>query len=371
MKKPTRWVGMDVHAQTIAVAVADGDGTVRSMGTIPNRPESVRRIVGKLAAEHTLRVCYEAGPCGYVLYWQLTERGIHCDVVAPTLIPVKAGDRVKTDRRDAEKLARCYRSGDLTAVWVPTQAQEALRDLVRARHAAKQDQLRHRNRLGKFLLRLGLYRPDKMTAWKSAHMQWLEGRSFEHQAHQDVFIDYLHEVKRATERVERLEKAIDAAIVGAPPAIRAIIEALQTMRGVAMIGAVTLVSEVGSFVRFDSASKLMAYVGVVPSEHSSGDKTHRGSITKTGNARMRHVLGEAAWLYRFKPSVQGGLRKRHQGQAQEVKAIAWKAQHRLHARYRALSARGKNHARVLTAVSRELVGFIWAIGCHVERQLAA
>jgi transposase len=327
--------------------------------------------MGRLATEHTLRVCYEAGPCGFVLYWQLTQMGIACEVVAPTLIPVKAGDRVKTDRRDSEKLARCHRSGDLTSVWIPTPAQEALRDLVRARHIAKQDQLRHRNRLGKFLLRLGIHRPDKMTAWKLRHMEWLEGRSFDHQAHQEVFIDHLREVKEAAARIERLDKAIDSAVADAPPDMRAVIEALQTLRGVAKIGALTLVTEVGRFERFDSPRKLMAYVGVVPSEHSTGDKTQRGAITKTGNARMRHVLGEAAWMYRFRPSIQGDLRKRQDGQTGEVKAIAWKAQHRLHGRYRSLSARGKNHQRVITAISRELVGFIWAIGCHVERHLAA
>jgi len=371
MRKPTRWVGLDVHAETIAVAVAEADGSVRSMGTIPNRPESVRRLTRKLGAQHALRVCYEAGPCGYVLYWQLAEMGIPCDVVAPSLIPVKAGDRVKTDRRDAEKLARCHRAGDLTAVWVPTPKQEALRDLVRARHAAKQDQLRHRNRLGKFLLRLGIRRPERMTAWKSAHMQWLEGRSFEHPAQQEVFVDHLREVKESVARIARLEKAIDAAVMDAPPEVRTVIEALQTLRGVAKIGAVTLATEVGRFGRFDSAKKLMAYVGIVPSEHSSGDKTRRGSITKTGNARMRHVLGEAAWMYRFKPSIQGALRKRHDGQSDEVKAIAWKAQHRLHSRYRKLSLSGKNHQRVVTAISRELVGFVWAIARHVESQMAA
>jgi transposase len=297
--------------------------------------------------------------------------GISCQVVAPTLIPMKAGDRVKTDRRDAEKLARCHRSGDLTAVWVPDAEQEALRDLVRARHAAKQDQLRQRNRLGKFLLRLGIRKPEGTRAWGTTHMQWLEGRQFEHQAHQEVFVDHLHEVKHVAERIARIEKAIDGAIQHAPERIRLVIEALQTLRGVAKVAAVTLVTEVGTFQRFDNARQLMAYVGVVPREHSSGDKTRRGSITKTGNARMRHVLGEAAWMYRFKPSVQGGLRKRQEGQSDAVKAMAWKAQHRLHTRYRKMSGLGKHHGRVVTAVSRELVGFVWAIGCQVEKLHAA
>jgi transposase len=346
VKKSTRWVGLDVHGETIAVAVAEKDGTVRSLGTIPNRPEAVGRMIRKVGDGCKLHVCYEAGPCGYVLYWQLAEMGIDCQVVAPTLIPMKVGDRVKTDRRDAEKLARCHRSGDLTAVWVPDAEQEALRDLVRARHAG----------------------PEGTRAWGSAHMHWLEGRQFRHVAHQEVFVDHLHEVKHVAERIGRLEKAIDGAIEHAPERMRLVIEALQTLRGVAKITAVTLVAEVGAFERFESPRQLMAYVGVVPREHSSGDKTRRGSITKTGNARMRHVLGEAAWTYRSKPSVQGNLRKRQDGQSDEVKAMAWKAQHRLHMRYRKMSSLGKHHGRVVTAVSRELIGFVWAIGRHIEQQ---
>lgn len=371
MKKSSRWIGLDVHAETIAVAVAEQDGTVRSVGTIPNRREAIARTMRKLGEACKLHVCYEAGPCGYVLYWQLAEMGIDCQVVAPTLIPVKTGDRVKTDRRDAEKLARCHRSGDLTAVWVPDHQHEALRDLVRARHAAKQDQLRHRNRLGKFLLRVGVRRPDKMRAWSSRHLEWLEGRSFAQLAQQFVFVDHLREVKLAAERIVRLEAAIDSALETAPISFRALVAGLQTLRGVAKIAAVTLVSEVGNFSRFKTAPQLMAYTGLVPSEHSSGGSTRRGSITKTGNARLRHVLGEAAWMYRFRPAVRDALRRRQEGQSEEIKAVAWKAQHRLHMRYRKLSGAGKHHNRVVTAVGRELVGFIWDIACRIEQQLAA
>lgn len=239
MKKPTRWVGLDVHAETIAVAVAEKDGTVGSLGTIPNRAESVRGLFKKLGKDGCkLHVCCEAGPCGYVLYWQLSELGIECDVVAPTLIPAKAGDRVKTDRRDAGKLARLLRSGDLTAVWVPDLEQQALRDLVRARHAAKRDQLRQRNRLGKFLLQLGVRRPEKILAWGQKHMVWLEAQKMTHASHQEVFADYLNEVKRAK---ERLENAIDAAIARAPEHLQKLVAALQSLRGVAKIGAATLV----------------------------------------------------------------------------------------------------------------------------------
>lgn len=371
MKKTTRWVGLDVHAETIAIAVANKDGTVASVGTIPNRPDAVRRALKKLEDGGKLHACYEAGPCGYGLYWQLAEMDIECDVVAPTLIPVKAGDRVKTDRRDAEKLARLLRSGDLTAVWVPDAEQQALRDLVRARHAAKRDQLRHRHRLGKFLLQLDVRRPEKVAAWGTKHMTWLDAQKMRHASHQEVFVDYLNEVKRAKERIERLEKAIDTGIERAPRHLQDLIAALQALRGVAKIGAATLVTEVGRFSRFESARQLMAYVGVVPSEHSSGGSTHRGSISKTGNARMRHVVGEAAWSYRHRPSNGPALKKRQEGQSEDVKAIAWKAQHRLHQRFQKLSAKGKHHGRVVTAISRELLGFVWAIGCKLEAKLDA
>src|SRR2546425_10874103 len=206
-----RYVGLDVHAETIAVAVAEPDGEVRPLGIIPNRPEAVAKLIHKLGPRGQLWACYEAGPCGYVLYWQLTKLGVHCDVVAPTLVPTKPGDRVKTDRRDAEKLARCYRAGDLTPVWVPDAAHEALRDLVRAREAAKQDQLRARHRLGKFLLRRGLRAAAGGKNWTLKHLLWVRTLHFEHPAQEATFLDYLHEIEHAAERGARLEKAIDQA----------------------------------------------------------------------------------------------------------------------------------------------------------------
>ena len=365
--KNLRFVGLDVHAATIAVAVGEPGGEVRSLGVIPNRPESVRRLIGKLGKPEQLRVCYEAGPTGYVLYWQLTELGVHCDVVAPTLVPVKAGDRVKTDRRDAEKLARCHRAGDLTAVWVPDAAHEALRDLVRARLAAKRDQLRARHRLGKFLLRQGRRAPEGMTAWTSKYLLWVKQQRFEHSAQEVTLLDYLHEVEHASERIARLERAIDVAVESMPESLRAVIAGLQSLRGVAKVSAVTLVSELGQLSRFEHPRQLMGYAGIVSREHSSGERVSRGTISKAGNAHLRRIVVEAAWSYRHRPAVGGALKARQVGASEIVTAIAWRAQHRLHERYRALMGRGKTKQKVITAIGRELLGFIWAIGCEIER----
>jgi transposase len=365
-----RYLGLDVHAETIAVAVAEPTGEVRSVGQIPNRPDAVRRLVKKLGAPEQLRACYEAGPTGYVLYWQLTALGVACEVVAPTLVPVKAGDRVKTDRRDAEKLARCYRAGDLTAVWVPDPAHEALRDLVRAREAAKQDQLRARHRLGKFLLRHGQRPPQK--AWTQQYLTWVKTAvHFAQPAQEATLLDYVHEIDHAAGRLERLERAIDAVVRTAPAPLGPVIVALQALRGLAQVAAVTIACEVGTFARFRKATQLMGYAGVVACEASSGARTWRGGITKTGNAHLRRIVVEAAWAYRHRPALGRALKQRQVGVSAAVQEIAWKAQHRLHDRYRKLLGRGKSKQQAVTAVGRELLGFIWAIGVHVEQQIRA
>ena len=276
-----RFVGLDVHAETITIAVAESGGEVRSLGTIPNRLEAVRHLVRKLGPPDQLRVCYEAGPTGYVLYWQLTGLGVPCDIVAPSLVPVKAGDRVKTDRRDAEKLARSYRAGDLTPVWVPDAAHEALRDLVRAREAAKKDQLRARHRLGKFLLRRGRQRPVHLKmAWTAGHLDWIRSLTFEAVAHRIVLADYLHEVDRVAARIAHLNHAILEAVQTAPPQMRAVIQALQALRGVAAVSAATIVAEVGQLSRFANPRQLMGYSGLVPSEYTSGPRRRMGATPK-------------------------------------------------------------------------------------------
>src|SRR6202453_4824298 len=297
-----KFVGLDVHAETIAVAVAEQDGEVRSLGVIPNREESVRKLVKKLGPVEQLRFCYEAGPTGYALYWQLVKLGAVCEVVAPTLVPVKAGDRVKTDRRDGLKLARNYRANELTAVWVPDAAHEALRDVVRAREAAKKDQLRARHRLSKFLLRHGGRPPTGVKAWTLKYLEWVNRDvHFEQMAQEATLLDYLHEVEHAAARIARLDGAIEKAVKCAPPQMRAVIEALQALRGIAQVSAVTVVAELGKFSRFARATQLMSYGGIVASENSSGERTRRGNITKTGNAHLRRVVGEAAWAYRHRP----------------------------------------------------------------------
>jgi transposase len=362
-----KFVGLDVHAETIAVAVAEQGAEVRFLGGLPNREESVRKLVKKLGPVEQLRFCYEAGPTGYALYWQLTALGAKCEVVAPTLVPVKAGERVKTDRRDALKLARSYRAGDLTPVWVPDAAHEALRDLVRAREAAKKDQLRARHRLSKFLLRTGRRPPMGVQLWTLKYMEWVKREvRFAQPAQEVTLLDYVHEVEHAAARIERLDLAIAEAVKSVPPKMRRVIEALQALRGIAQVSAVTIVSELGEISRFPGARQLMGYGGIVASEHSSGEGTRRGGITKTGNAHLRRVVIEAAWAYRHRPGIGKALRKRQEIVSEEVREIAWKAQHRLHARYWKLTARGKNKGQVVTAMGRELLGFIWAIGNKLE-----
>jgi transposase len=371
MNEATRFLGLDVHAETIAVAVAEpGRGEVRSLGIIPNDPTAVRKLLQKIGKKN-LRACYEAGPTGFALYWQLTELGIACEVIAPTLIPKKAGERIKTDRRDALKLARCFRAGDLTAVWIPDQAHEALRDLVRAREAAKYDQHRARQRLSKFLLRTAKKPPSGCSTWSLKYVEWIRSLRYEHVAQDATRIDYLAEVDHASERIRRLEQAIDDAVKQASPSVRAVIDGLQALRGIGKLSATTIAVEIGSFSRFATAKHLMAYCGVVPSEHSSGNTRRQGAITKTGNAHVRRVLFESAWGCRHRPKLSAKLKERQRGQSAMTNEIALKAQHRLHRRYVALMARGKPSAKVIGAVGRELLGFIWAVAVQIEQEHVA
>jgi transposase len=361
-----RYVGLDVHAETITAAVADADGAVHEVGTIANEPAALRKVMRMLGPAEALRVCYEAGPTGYVVYWQLVALGVACEVIAPSLIPTKAGDRVKTDRRDAVKLARCYRAGELTPVFVPDAATEGLRDVVRAREAAKQDLLRARHRLGKLLLRHGRQRPAGMRAWTQRHEQWLGAQRFAVATVQLAYDEYRAAVSVLVARVARLEQAMRAGVATLRPAQQALVTGLAALRGVRDVTAITVVSEVTTLTRFAGARPLMAYAGLVPREHSSGRGHWRGAITKTGNAHLRRVLVEAAWGYRHRPVTTGRLRLRQQGQPPAVVAVAERAQQRLCGRYRTLAARGKAPLFVATTIARELLGYVWAIGQVVE-----
>ena len=368
MRENLRFVGLDVHAETIVVAVSESNGEVRSLGTIANREDSIRKFIKKLGPAEQVRACYEAGPTGFVLYWQLTQLGVDCIIVAPSLVPKKPGDHVKTDRRDALKLARCHRNGDLTAVWVPDEASEAMRDLVRQREAAKQDQLRARHRLTKFLLRTGQRPPLGLKPWTERYTRWLAQIRYAQPAQEVTRLDCMNEVEHMSARVKRLEEAILEAVKQAPQAMQEVIRGLQALRGIAHISAVTIATELGNVSsRFESARKLMGYSGAFPCEDSSGNRIRKGGITKAGNAHLRRIVMESAWCYRHLPRVGEKLRKRHEGVPAEIIEIAWKAQNRLHHRYRKLTMAGKDQRKVITAVGRELLGFIWAIAVRAEQ----
>ena len=307
--------------------------------------------------------CYEAGPCGYDVYRQISKLGHHCDVVAPSLIPTKPGDRVKNDRRDSEKLSRLSRAGELTSVWVPDQEQEAMRDLTRAREDMKGLERTTKQRLNAFLLRYGcIYESDK-SRWTQAHFRWLEKIKFDIPVQQIVFQEYVDAVKQAEARVAGLVKEMEKALKNW--ALAPVVEALMALRGIKLIAAMTVMAELGDITRFDSPRQLMSFLGLVPSEYSSGQSRRQGGITKTGNGHARRVLVEAGWCYRFPARKTAHLQRHAEKCSDEVQAIAWKAQKRLCGRYAHLLGRGKLKVQVCTAVARELIGFIWAIACEV------
>jgi transposase len=363
--KDIRFVGLDVHKESTAVAVAEpGWGEARDVGIIPTTADAVAKLVRKLGGKEGLVVAYEAGPCGYGIYRQLRSMGVECQVVAPSLIPRRPGDRVKTDKRDARQLARLLRSGELTPVWVPDEEHEALRDLVRAREDARKDLTRKRHQLGKFLLRNDVRPPEGVRAWSGRHRRWLEAIKLAQPAQAIVLAESLAAVTEPEDRIKRLET--EMAWFAERSAHRPVIRALQALRGVSLITALALVVELGDITRFDRPEQLMSYAGLVPSEYSSGSSRHQGGITKTGNNHLRWLLIEASWHYRHQPRVGQTLRKRQSGLPEEVKRIAWKAQTRLNHKFRRMVGRGKPANKAVVAVARELLGFVWAIAHEVR-----
>jgi len=341
------------------------EGVAVELGQIQNNPTAVRKLVRRLAVKHSrLSFAYEAGPCGYGLYRQLKDMGHECLVAAPSLIPKRPGDRVKTDRRDAMALARLLRMGELTAVWVPDPHHEAVRDLVRCRDDVKQAERRCRQRILAFLLRQGRHY-DKSN-WTLEHRRWLKSQQFDHQEHQTVFDHYLHSIIEAEERVAQLEREMAESLVGW--SLAPLVRGWMAMRGIKLVVAMTLASELGDVSRFARPGGLMSFVGMVPSERSSGQSRRQGGITKSGNRHVRRVIIESAWSYRHKPCWSPTLRARAADASEAVRGIAWKAQKRLHKRYHRLTSLLKPSQVAVTAVAREELGFIWAIGCQVMQE---
>ncbi len=356
-----RFVGLDVHKDTIVIAVAEeGQSEAVVLGTFPH---DVAKVVKQLIKRETdvsrLRVCYEAGPTGFGLSRRLKQAGIDCVVVAPSLVPQQAGARVKTDRRDAVRLAHFLRSGDLTAVWVPDEQTEALRDLERSRDDAKNAERVARHQLDKFLLRNErVFREGR--SWTLRHAAWLQQQTFADPCKQCVLDDYVQAVEDATERVKRLSKEIERFVE--QTALAPLVQALKSFRGISTLSAVGIAAEIGDLRRFKTARQFMAFVGLVVSEHSSGKSIQRGALTRTGNTHVRRILVEAAQHYRHRPTLSAALRKRQAGVSKEVTDMAWKAQQRLCKRLTYLLEKNKPRNKAIAAVARELAGFVWAVG---------
>src|SRR6266480_3132388 len=347
-------VGLDVHARSIRLAAVRADELLEER-TLPYDEEAVERMLGRWPG---VRCCYEAGPTGFGLYRHLIERGIDCAVVAPGLVPQRPGDRIKTDPRDARKLARLLAGGLLQAIHVPSRELEAARDLVRAREDARLDRMRDRHRLSKFCLRHGRTLPT--SSWTVVRRKWLGEQRFEFAAQQQTFDTYVHTVDLVDARIEQLERAIRETAEQEP--WRELVARLRCLRGIDTLTALALVAEIGDdFSRFRAAQEFMAFVGLVPSEHSSGERRRQGSITKVGNSHVRRLLVESAWHARRRPTIGYELARRQRGQDARVIERAWRCQQRLYSPWQRMAGRGKPQQKIVVACARELAGFVWAI----------
>jgi transposase len=362
MSSSTIFLGLDVHQESITIAVLPSGALAPTrVERLPSDLAKLRRFCERLAAEGELRACYEASGAGYVLHRAMTAWGVHCDVIAPSLIPTKPGVQRKHDKHDAVQLARLYRAGELTVVRIPTEAEERVRDVVRCRETFQREILKSRHYILKFLARRGFVYRDG-TNWRKPHYAWLRqlahARSPLAPEDRSVFSEYLGLLEYKLSRRDELDRQIGE--LALTPAVATAVQRLQCFRGVQLHGAMVLTTELVDWRRFDSPRQLMAYLGLVPRERSSGDRERRGSLTKAGNSHCRHVLVQAAWAYRCQPKIGTALKIRQGGQSPLVIAHAWKAQHRLHTLYRRLAARTKPQIAVV-AVARELVGFLWAV----------
>lgn len=359
MTESTTIVAFDQHAATTVAAVLRPGARTPTIHPMTSDLTELRRFVRDLGAPGAVRSCYEAGPCGFELQRALHADGVPCEVMAPALIPRRPGDRIKTDRRDAGQLAVLYRADALTPIHIPTEQEEAARDLLRCREDIRADLLRARHRLSKFLLRHGRRFTATKKAWSKRHDAWLRAQTWPIAALDQTHRAYLRAVDEAVARLRAVDGDLQALLTLEP--LRARVERLRCFRGIDDLTALTIAAELGDPRRFPSAPSTMAFVGLVPSEHSSGAKKARGGITKTGNAHLRRVLVEAAWHYRHHPFIGLRLRQRQGGAPEAVTRRAWAAQQRLHRTYRRLAARGKSKQHIVTAVARELTGFVWAV----------
>jgi transposase len=360
----TGHVGLDVHKDSTAIGIAELGRGARYVGTVGPQLRELVKALGKLGEGKRLKIVYEAGPCGYGLVRELRARGYDCEVIAPSKVARRPGDRVKTDRRDALHLAEQSQAGALRAVWVMEEAEEAIRDLSRAREDAVRARLKARQRLGAMLLRHGRRYSGK-TKWTAAHERYLAQVSFAYPAQELAYVEYRQAVSESQARVERLSEALREQV--STWRMRPVVEALMTLRGIDFVAGTTLVAELGDLRRFAHPSELMSFLGLVPSEHTTGQARRLGAITRTGNGYARRMLVEAAWNYRYPARIGRALQVRQQGQSKTIRDLSWQAQVRLCRRYRALSARRLHANKICVAVARELAGYVWAIATKAQR----